>query len=395
MKILSNSMKDIMHSPIRKMYNMAGSKEDLVNLVLGEPDFVTPKNIIEAAYKALQNGNTHYTHNSGIIPLRETIARRLYKTQNISYDAKTEIIITAGAQEALFLTMKVLLNPGDEVIVASPYYPPYLNEIVLGGGIPKLVNVYEENGFVFSHEDLKKAVTRNTKAILLNSPANPTGGVASREDLEGIADIAREHDLYVISDDCYQNFLYDNAKFTCIASLEGMKDRCIVIDSLSKSYAMTGWRVGYAACNKEIYPNMMHLQENVMSCVNSAAQFAAIEAYEGDQKSLEFMIKKYAERRELIIKGLNNIKGITCSYPKGAFYAFANIKGTGMKSEEFAMKLFEDEGVLLVPGSGFGEAGEGYVRISFATSEENLIEGLNRIDRFVNKSVDKVQKVTA
>lgn len=387
MKSLSESMKNIQHSPIRKMFNMAGSKDDIVNLVLGEPDFSTPVNIVNAAYKALMEGNTHYTHNSGLIPLRETIARKLKREQNISYEAASEIIITAGAQEALFLTMKVLLNPGDEVILASPYYSPYINEITLGGGIPRFVTVYEENGFVYRYEDLKKAINKNTKAILLNSPANPTGGVADKKDLEGIAQIARENDLYVITDDCYQHFLYDDAKFTCIASLEGMKERTIVIDSLSKSYAMTGWRVGFAACNKEIYQNMMHLQENVMSCVNSGAQFAAIEAYEGDQEPLKRMIAKYAERRKLIIDGLNKIKGITCRYPKGAFYAFANIKGTGMKSEEFAMKLFEDQGVLLVPGSAFGDAGEGYIRISFATSEENITEGLNRIDRFVNKNL--------
>lgn len=386
MKRLSDSMENVQHSPIRKMFNMAGSKDDMVNLVLGEPDFVTPKNIIDAAYKAFLDGNTHYTHNSGLVPLRKAIARKLQREQNISYDAETEIIITAGGQEALFLTMKVLLNPGDEVILSCPYYPPYINEIVLGGGTPRFVNVYEEDGFVYKYENLKKAVNKNTKAILLNSPANPTGGVASKDDLEGIAEIAVENDLYIITDDVYKHFLYDNAKFTCIASLDGMKERTIVIDSLSKSYAMTGWRVGFAACNKEIYPNMMHLQENVMSCVNSGAQFAAMEAFEGNQESLEFMIKEYAERRKLIVSGLNSIKGITCLYPKGAFYAFANIKGTGMKSEEFAMKLYEDQGVLLVPGSGFGEAGEGYIRISYAASEDNLIEGLNRIDRFVNKN---------
>lgn len=386
MKKLSDSMKNVQHSPIRKMFNMANTKDNIVNLVLGEPDFSTPVNIIDASHKAFLAGNTHYTHNSGVIPLRKTIADKLKREQNISYEPASEIIITAGGQEALFLTMKVLLNPGDEVILSNPYYSPYINEIVLGGGTPRFVNVYEENGFVFKPEDVKKAINKNTKAILLNSPANPTGGVAGVKDLEGICEIALENDLYVISDDVYQHFLYDNAKFTCIASFPGMKERTVVIDSLSKSYAMTGWRVGYAACNKDIYLNMMHLQENVMSCVNAGAQFAAIEAYEGDQKPLELMIGKYAERRKLIIDGLNRIKGISCRYPKGAFYAFANIKATGFKSEEFAMKLFEDQGVLLVPGSAFGDAGEGYIRISFATSEEILTEGLNRIDSFLNKN---------
>ncbi len=385
-KKLSDSMKNVQHSPIRKMFNMAGSKDNTVNLVLGEPDFSTPANIIDASHQAFLAGNTHYTHNSGILSLRKTIAEKLKREQDISYDPASEIIITAGAQEALFLTMKVLLDQGDEVILSNPYYSPYINEIVLGGGTPHFVNVYEENGFVFKYEDIKKAVNKNTKAILLNSPANPTGGVAGVKELEGIAEIALENDLYVISDDVYQHFLYDDADFICIASLPGMKERTIVIDSLSKSYAMTGWRVGYAACSKELYLNMMHLQENVMSCVNAGAQFAAIEAYMGDQKPLEAMIKKYAERRKLIIDGLNRIKGISCRYPKGAFYAFANIKGTGFKSEEFAMKLFEDQGVLLVPGSAFGNAGEGYIRISFAASEEILSEGLDRIDRFVNRN---------
>ncbi|WP_026295044.1 pyridoxal phosphate-dependent aminotransferase [Sediminispirochaeta bajacaliforniensis] len=385
MKKLSKRNGSITPSPIRKMFNLVGSKANTINLVLGEPDFPTPRHIIDFSYRALCEGNTHYTHNSGMELLRKTIAQKLNRETGLDYQFDSQIIVTAGAQEALFLTFQTLLEKGDEVILSNPYYPPYANEIALGGGTPVFVDVHERDGFVFTLASLEKAITKHTKAILVNSPANPTGGMIAPEVLQGIAELAVRYDLYVVTDEVYKAFRYDGEAYVSIASFPGMKERTIILDSLSKSYAMTGWRVGFAACNDDIYAHMMHMQENVMSCVSTAAQFAAVEAYAGPQQALHDMIGEYGKRRRLIVDGLNSIPHISCIEPKGAFYAFANMSETGMSSEEFAMSLFDDTGVLLVPGSGFGSAGEGYIRISFATSQKIIQEGLNRINSFIAK----------
>lgn len=372
-------------SPIRKMFNLSDGMENIISFALGEPDFTTPQNIIDAECKALKEGKTHYTANAGILPLRKEISKGLKEKDKVNYDSETEIIVTSGGMEALYLAMIVTINPGDEVIITDPYWPNHLSQVVMCGGIPKLVKVYEEDGFVYNYENLKKAIRKNTKAIILNSPANPTGGVADLKVLEEIAKIAIENNLFIIADEVYKYFLYDGAEFISIASLDGMKDRTIVVDSFSKTYAMTGWRVGYSAGPADVIANMIKLQENVAACIHTPAQYAAIEALNGPQDTLKFMIDKYSKRRELIVNGINNIKGLSCIRPKGAFYVFMNITKTGLKSEEFAVRLLNDEKVVVVPGTGFGEAGEGFVRLSYATSEENIKEGLFRMNRFVQK----------
>lgn len=369
-------------SPIRKMYNMALGKTNLINFVLGEPDFDTPENIIEAAHKAMLDGQTHYTPNAGILPLRQAITKRLKEKNNVAVDPESEVIVTIGGTEALLMSMMSMLNPGDEVIVSDPFWSPYIAQLKICRAVPKLVKVYEEDGFAYRCENVEAAVTPKTRGIIINSPANPTGGVIGRKTLEGLAELAKKHNLFVISDEVYQELIYDGEEHVSIASFDGMKDRTIVIDSFSKAYAMTGWRIGYAAGCKEIIKSMVKLQENFASCVHTPTQYAAIEALEGTQEPLKEMLKKYISRRKLIIQGINEIDKLSCISPKGAFYAFANISKTGLSSEEFAIKLFENTGVVVIPGSGFGSFGEGFIRISYAASEEKILEGLRRMRAF-------------
>jgi len=383
---VSKIAQEIQGSTIRKMFNMASNMTDTVSFALGEPDFTTSKNIIDAACKAYQEGLTHYTPNAGILPLRQAIARKLKRKNNVDIDPETEIMITAGGMEALMLVMMVALNPWDEVIFSDPFWTNHPSQVLMCGAIPRFVKVHEEDGFVYNPDNVRKAINKKTKAILINSPANPTGGVASRETLEELAKIAVEHDLLVITDEVYQHLIYDDEEFVSIASFPGMKERTVIIDSFSKAYAMTGWRIGYAAGSREILQNMIKLHENVVSCINTSSQYGAIEAIEGPQDHLKFMLDKYSVRRRMIVEGINSIEKLSCIKPKGAFYAFPNITKTGMSSEEFAVELLKKTGVVVVPGSGFGEAGEGFIRISYATSEENIKEGLKRIKGFVEGS---------
>lgn len=388
---LSDMAVGIQPSPIRKMFNIASSMDNIISFTLGEPDFTTPQHIIDAECRALNEGKTHYTANAGIYELREAISNKLKKLNNVEYNPEDQIVATAGGMEALLLTMMVTINPGDEVIITDPYWSNYPSQIKMCGGIPVFVKVFEEDGFIFNPDNLRKAIGKNTKAILLNSPANPTGGVASRDVLEKIAEIAKEHDLFVISDEVYRYFVYEDAEFSSISSIEGMKERTIVIDSFSKSYAMTGWRVGFAAGPSEVIQNMTKLHENVAACVHTPAQYAAVEALTGTQTPLDYMVSKYSQRRELIVNGINSIMGLSCIKPKGAFYVFMNITKTGLTSDDFAMELLKSEGVVVVPGTGFGESGEGFVRLSYATSDENIKEGLKRMKRFVQNKCTLVE----
>lgn len=385
---ISNIAREIEGSPIRKMFNIAGKMTDVISFTVGEPDFVTPQNIMDAAARAMNAGETHYTPNAGILALRKAVAKRLLERNSLTADPEKEVIITAGGMEALMLCMMVLINPGDEVIITDPYWPNHPAQVRMCGGIPRFVKVFEEDGFVYNCDNIRKAINKNTKAILVNSPANPTGAVVGRDTMEEIARIAVENDLLVVSDEVYQHFLYDGAEFVSISGFEGMKERTVIIDSFSKTYAMTGWRVGYAVGPEEVIQNMVKLQENVMGSINTPAQFAAIEALEGSQESLIKMLESYAARRALLIDGINSIPSLSCRKPKGAFYAFVNISKSKMNSEEFAISLLKSTGVVVVPGSGFGEAGDSFIRMSYATSAENIEEGLRRIDRFMRSLGD-------
>lgn len=381
---LSRMTQIVEPSSIRRMFNIAENMHDVVSFALGEPDFKTPENIVETAVKYMRQGYNKYTANAGLFALREAVAQKQMEEQGVVYDPAKEVIITAGAMGALSLLFMVTLDPDDEVIISNPYWTNYLQQIRMFRGIPKFVDVFEEDGFVFTGENLKNAVTGKTKAIVLNSPANPTGGVIPLNTLKQIAKVAQEHDLLIVFDEVYKKIIYEDFHQS-IAKIPGMKEQTVVIDSFSKSYAMTGWRVGYAAGPEKIIAQMVKYQENVTASVNTAAQYAAIEALSGNQDRLAMMVNTYAKRRRLAVDGIRNIEGLTCIEPKGAFYIFANIKKTGMSSEEFAMKLLQQERVVVIPGNGFGKAGEGFVRISYATSEAMIEEGLKRIGRFLTK----------
>jgi len=385
MKELSIITETVTQSPIRQMFNKAIGMTDVVSFTVGEPDFNTPEHVVEAAVKALRSGEHHYTPNAGILPLRQAISKVTKESHGIRYDPESQIIVTAGGMEALMLTMLTILNPGDEMILSDPCWTNYSRQVLICGAKPVFVEVGEEQSFHFDPEALETAITPKTKAFIVNSPSNPTGGIANRPLLEKLAEIAIRHDLYVISDEVYSSLTYENNEVFSIASLPGMAERTIVINSFSKTYAMTGWRVGYAMGPADIIRNMVKLQENVAACVNSAAQYGAIAALEGSQEPLHKMQAAYRRRRELIVEGFAGIKGLSCFAPQGAFYALVNVSATGMKAVDFATDLLEKERVIVVPGHAFGEKSDCYVRLSFATSEETIREGLKRISRYMER----------
>lgn len=380
---ISNNTQNIQPSAIRKMFNKALQYDSVTSFTLGEPDFTASGNVVKAGCEAIQKGYSKYTANAGILELRQAVSQNLSVKNNVNYDAESEITITVGAMDALYLTLKVLLNPSDEVILSAPCWTNYEQQIKMCDGVPVLVKVTEENDFMYDVDTVKKAITDKTKAIIINSPCNPTGGMLDLKTLEGIAKVAKEHDLLVISDEVYQYIVFDENKHISISSLEGMKERTVIIDSWSKAYAMTGWRVGYAAGPEWLISNITKLQENVVACAATPCQYAALEALTGPQDYVEYMVSQYKERRDIIVEKLNSIPGISCKKPKGTFYAFANIKATGLSSDDFAMKLLEEKQVVVVPGTAFSSFGEGYIRISFATSKEEIIKGMDLIKEFV------------
>jgi len=385
MKEISKEVAAIKGSSIRKMFNMAQDMDDLISFALGEPGYTAAEHINEAACCAIRDGNTHYTVNAGILPLREAISKKMEKKKCIKYDPVSEIMVTSGGVEALYLSMKVILNPGEEVLMGAPYFPNYLGQIYMCGAVPNIVTLLEEDGFQYNVENLRNAITDKTKILLLNSPSNPTGSVTSEETLKEIAKLCIEKDLYLITDEVYQDFIYGDVKYYSIASYEGMKERTVIVDSFSKTYAMTGWRCGIVLGPSYLVSQMVKIQENIVSCVNTPTQYGAIAALEGPQDTLKYMVEQYDANRNMVLKEINSMPGLSCTALQGAFYAFINIKKTGLSSEEFAINLLKEGKVVVVPGSGFGEAGEGYVRISYVSSKEETIEGLKRIRSFMEK----------
>ncbi len=371
-------------SAIRSMFNKAKKIPGLVNLGIGEPDLNTPEEIIEEGSKALRSGKTKYTSNAGIIELRIEIAKHLNK-YNLSANPEDEIIVTVGGMGALALCLLVTITPGDEVLLQDPQWINHFSQIKFCGGMPILVPVYEENEFKISSESIKKRITNRTKILMLNSPNNPTGTVLDYNDLKDIAKLAKEYDLLVVSDEVYSTFVYDGVKHHSIASIDGMQERTIVINSFSKSFAMTGWRIGFASGNKSIIEKMAMLQENLVACVNASSQYAAIKALSIFNKT-DKMIEIYRKKRNLIVDGLNSIRGISCYKPKGSFYVFPNVKKIGKNSETVAHEFLEKAKVVTIPGSTFGPHGEGYLRISYANSEENLREAVKRIKKHIENS---------
>jgi len=378
------NLKKIKPSGIRKLFDLAQGKKELVSFGIGEPDFITPTHIREAAKKAIDEGYTRYTPNLGFPEFRKALAIKLNQKNKISVTPE-EVVVTSGGTEALFFSFYTLLNPGDEVIIPDPGFVTYESQIYFAGGTPVNFTLRGENNFHPDLEELKNCVTSKTKAILLNSPSNPTGAAFSEDELSAIAQLAQEKNLIVISDELYEDIVYNGREHFSIASLPGMKERTISIFGFSKSYAMTGWRLAYLAAEANLVKEMAKLLQNTAVCANSVAQRAGLAAIQSSQDCVKEMFTAYNERRNVLIKGLNEIKGLSCHAPEGTFYAFVNIKETGMSAEELSMYLLEECKVVTVPGTAFGKQGEGYIRLSFATSLEDIKEGINRIKKGIEK----------
>ena len=356
--------------------------KEVIHLEIGEPDFDTPKNIKEAAVKALYSGYTHYVPAAGIPELREAIAEYISKTRKISVNPE-EVVVTPGAKPIMFFSILACVNEGEEVMYPNPGFPIYESVINFVGAKPVPIPLLEKNDFRLDHEDFKKKVSKKTKMIILNSPENPTGGVLTREDLKVIADcIADRDDVIVLSDEIYSRIIYEG-EHESIASLPGMKDKTIILDGFSKTYAMTGWRLGYGVMRKDIAQKVAQLMVNSNSCTCAFVQMAGFEALKGPQNDVDKMVAEFKKRREVIVSGLNQIKGITCKKPRGAFYVFPNITGTRMSCREFGDRLLREASVAVLPGTSFGKYGEGYLRLSFANSIENIRKALDRIANFL------------
>jgi len=358
--------------------------KNIVHLEIGEPDFDTPKNIKEAAVKALHAGYTHYVPSAGIPELRETIAEYISKTRNIKAEPD-EVVVTPGAKPIMFFAVLACVNPGEEVLYPNPGFPIYESIINFVGAKPVPIPLKEENDFGLDHEYVKEKITKKTKMIIINSPENPTGGVLTREDLKVIADcIADRDDVLVLSDEIYSRIIYEG-KHESITQFPGMKEKTIILDGFSKTYAMTGWRLGYGVMRKDLALKVAQLMTNSNSCTCAFVQVAGVEALKGPQDESERMDAEFKKRREVIVSGLNDIKGITCKRPRGAFYVFPNITGTGMDCRKLGDYLLNNVGVAVLPGTSFGKYGEGYLRFSFANSVENIKKALDRISKGLEK----------
>lgn len=380
---ISQRVRQISPSGIRRFFDLVASMEDVISLGVGEPDFVTPWHIREAGIYSLEKGYTAYTSNYGLLELREEVAHYLWRRYGLDYDPDSELLITVGVSEGVDLAMRAILDPGDELIVHDPGYVSYLPCTILAGGVFVPVATTFENDFKVRAQDIERQITPRTKAILLGYPNNPTGAVMDREELVRIAEVVKRHDLLVISDEVYDRLVY-GVEHTCFASLPQMKERTILLTGFSKGYAMTGWRIGYAAASKEIIEAMVKIHQYTMLCAPIMGQMAAIEALKGGEAQVEEMVEEYDRRRRIMVQGLNDI-GLTCFEPKGAFYTFPSVKSTGLSSDDFAERLLLEDRVVVIPGSTFGQCGEGYIRCCYATSLSEIEEALERMSRFVSR----------
>ena len=370
-------------SGIRRFFDIAATMDDVISLGIGEPDFDTPAAIVREGVASLQAGETHYTSNSGILALREALADHLERLYGLRYDPETELLITVGVSEALYLALAATVDHGDEVIVPEPCFVSYNPEVIFAGGTPVNVRTSMANDFQLLAPQVEEMITEKTKTLLLGYPNNPTGAVMSRERLLDVAHLAKEHDLLVISDEIYDRLVY-GIDHTCFPSLQGMRERTILLGGFSKSFAMTGWRIGYAAAPAEILGAMRKVHQYTIMSAPTTAQYAALEALKHGEEAVQEMRARYDRRRQLIVSGLNSI-GLTCFEPRGAFYAFPSIAATGMTDEEFSERLLVEEKVACVPGSAFGACGAGHVRCSYATAYDQIEQALERLARFAQR----------
>lgn len=379
---LSDKVVEIQPSGIRKFFDLVSEMKDAISLGVGEPDFDTPWHIREEGIYSLEKGRTFYTSNAGLKELKVEIANYLKRRCNVSYDYNSEIMVTVGGSEAIDLALRAMLNPGDEVLIPMPSYVSYLPCVTLADGVPVVVELKEEDNFKLTKEAVLSHITDKTKILILPFPNNPTGAIMTKEDLQEIVDVVIEKDLFVISDEIYSELTYSGDHVT-IASFPEMRDRCVLINGFSKAYAMTGWRLGYAAAPKIILQQMLKIHQFAIMCAPTTSQYAAVDALRNGDADVQAMREAYDQRRRFLIHELRRI-GFQVFEPFGAFYVFPSIKQFGMTSDEFAEKLLEEEKVAVVPGTAFGDCGEGFLRISYAYSIEDLKKALERIERFVN-----------
>lgn len=380
---VSRRIAQVPPSGIRRFFDIAATMDDVISLGIGEPDFVTPEPILRAGIRSLERGETHYTSNSGTLELRQAVARQLERLYSVRFDPESEILITVGVSEALYLALTAVVEPGDEVIVPTPCFVSYQPEVIFAGGSPIPLPTRVEDEFQVTAEAVAARITPRTKALLLGYPNNPTGAVMTRARLEAIAELARERDLLVISDEIYDRLVYGGHRHVCLAGLPGMRPRTITLGGMSKNYAMTGWRIGYAAAPAPLLAAMRKIHQYTIMSAPTTAQAAAVEALEHGEEHVQRMVAEYDRRRRRIVSGLNEL-GLPAFEPRGAFYAFPSIAAAGMDDETFAQKLLEEEKVAVVPGSAFGADG-GFVRCSYATAYEKIEEALERMRRFMER----------
>ena len=385
MRALSTMAEGIKPSLTRTLFNMAKAYDDVIDFTLGDPDVPTHQKIKDAGSKAIQDGKTRYSQNAGLLELRNVISDYYIRKEGFEYDPISEIMVTVGAMEGLYLALLSITNPGDEYIIPAPYYVNYGQMVHMCGGIPVIVDKPAEEPLSFRTEDIEAAITPKTKAIIINTPSNPSGKIISWNKIEKLAELAKKHDLYVISDEVYKCLIYGENKFKSIVSIEGMRERTILTNSLSKEFCMTGWRIGYVLANKEIVANMTKLQENVCACAPLPSQYAAIEALSSKEDYSANMKSIFSERRDALVSGINSIKGLSCTPPDATFYLMVDISKTGLKSFDFACKLLESVHVAVVPGVTYGQSCDNYVRIAFTKNVDVIKQGVERIATFMSQ----------
>jgi aminotransferase len=380
---LADRVVSLKPSGIRKFFDIMATMKDVISLGIGEPDFATPDSILQAGIRSLQSGKTHYTSNSGTLELRQALSKHIQERYGVSYDPQKELVITVGVSEALYLALTAILNPGEEVIIPTPCFVAYQAEVSLAGGVPVEIPSRMEDNFQPRPADIEAAITPRTKAILIGYPNNPTGAVVSRKILAEILELAERYDLIVLSDEIYDQLVY-GISHVCFPALPGARGRTLLLGGFSKDYAMTGWRIGYAAGPAELIKGLLRIHQYTIMCAPTTAQDAALEALLHGQQYVDDMAAEYNRRRKLIVGGLNDV-GLPTFEPRGAFYAFPKITASGMDEEAFAQKLLEEERVAVIPGSAFGAGGEGFVRCSYATAYEDIEEALRRMERFMRR----------
>lgn len=371
-------------SGIRKFFDVAAEMDDVISLGVGEPDFTTPWAIREAGIYSLEKGRTHYTANAGLAELRQEICNYMLRKYDVKYDYKKEVLVTVGGSEAIDAMIRCVVNPGDEVLIPEPCFVCYKPCTIMAGGVPVAIETKEEDNFRLLPEQLKEKITNKTKLLILPYPNNPTGGVMSKNDLEALADVLKDTNILVLSDEIYAELRYGEEKHTPFSAIDGMRERTVVVNGFSKAFAMTGWRLGYAMGPERIIKLMTKVHQYGIMSSPTTSQFAAIEALRNCDNDVEDMVREYNYRRRYIVDGFRSM-GLSCFEPLGAFYVFPCIKSTGMSSQEFCEKLLKEERVAVVPGTAFGECGEGFIRCSYAYSIENIQEALKRIEKFVEK----------